>query len=69
MSGFANASRFIVGGYCRLSDAIKAILDSVTTRLLSYRPKDKGQQSKKIERRVKLQSKNEEDCDDRELHK
>lgn len=33
-----------------MSDAIKAILDAVTTRVLSYRPKDKGQQAKKMER-------------------
>jgi len=44
-----------------MSDAIKAILDAVTNRVLSYRPKDKGQQAKKIERRVKRQRKKEED--------
>ena len=44
-----------------MSDAIKAILDAVTTRVLSYSPKDKGQQAKKIERRVKRQRKKEGD--------
>jgi hypothetical protein len=44
-----------------MSDAIKSILDAVTTRILAYRPKDKDQQAKKIERRVKRQRKKERD--------
>jgi hypothetical protein len=36
-------------------------MPAVTTRVLSYRPKEKGQQAKKIERRVKRQRKKEED--------
>ncbi len=46
---------------CEVSEAIKAILDAVTTRVLSYRPKDKGQQAKKIERLVKRRRKKEGD--------
>jgi hypothetical protein len=40
-----------------MTERIKAILDAVTDRVLAYRPKDKGQQAKKIERRVKRQRK------------
>lgn len=40
-----------------MSEAIKSILDAVTQRVLAYRPKDKGQQAKKIERRVKRKAK------------
>lgn len=40
-----------------MTDRIKAILDVVTDRILSYRPKDKGQQAKKVERRVKRERK------------
>ena len=42
-----------------MSDAIKAILDAVTTRVLAYRPKDKGLAAKKTERRLKRQAKKE----------
>ena len=38
-----------------MTERIKAILDAVTDRVLAYRPKDKGQQAKKIEQRVKRQ--------------
>lgn len=44
-------------GLDRMSDAIRAILDAVTDRVLAYRPKDKGQWAKKTERRVKRQRK------------
>jgi hypothetical protein len=40
-----------------MTERIKAILDAVTDRVLAYRPKDKGQQAKKIEQRVKRQRK------------
>jgi len=49
----------------RLREAIRAILDAVTDRVLAFRPADKGQQAKKIERRVKRQRK-EGGQDDRE---
>lgn len=48
-----------------MSEAIRAILDAVTDRVLAFRPADKGQQAKKIERRVKRQRK-EDSQDDRE---
>lgn len=48
-----------------MSDAIRAILDAVTDRVLAFRPADKGQQAKKIERRVKRRRK-KEGQDDRE---
>lgn len=48
-----------------MTERIKAILDAVTDRVLAYRPADKGQQAKKIERRVKRQRK-KEGQDDRE---
>jgi hypothetical protein len=48
-----------------MSEAIRKILDAVTDRVLAYRPADKGQQAKKIERRVKRQRK-KEGQDDRE---
>ena len=47
-----------------MSEAIKRILDAVTDRVLAYRPKDKGQQAKKVARRVKRQRKNAEKADD-----
>ena len=47
-----------------MSEAIKRILDAVTDRVLAYRPKDKGQQTKKVARRVKRQRKNAEKADD-----
>lgn len=48
-----------------MSDAIRAIMDAVTDRVLAFRPADKGQQAKKIERHVKRQRKKEAQ-DDRE---
>lgn len=36
-----------------MTERIKAILDAITTRVLAYRPKDKGLAAKKTERRVK----------------
>lgn len=48
-----------------MSEAIRAILDAVTDRVLSFRPAEKGQQAKKIQRRVKRQRK-EDGQDDRE---
>ncbi len=47
-----------------MTERIKAILDAVTDRVLAYRPKDKGQQAKKTERRVKRQRKKAEKADD-----
>lgn len=44
-----------------MTERIKAILDIVTDRVLSYRPKDKGEWAKKTERRVKRQRKKRED--------
>ncbi len=36
-----------------MSDKIKAVLDAVTDAVFSYRPKDKGQQAKKLKRKAK----------------
>lgn len=36
-----------------MTDHIKQILHAVTDKVMAYRPADKGQQAKKIERRVK----------------
>ena len=47
-----------------MTDHIKAILDAVTDRVLAYRPADKGQQAKKVARRVKRQRKKAERGDD-----
>lgn len=47
-----------------MTERIKAILDAVTDRVLAYRPADKGQQAKKIERRVKRERKKAEKADD-----
>lgn len=47
-----------------MSDAIRAILDAVTDRVLAYRPKDKGEWAKRTERRVKRQRKKAEKADD-----
>lgn len=47
-----------------MSEAIRKILDAVTDRVFAYRPRDKGQQAKKIERRVKRQRKKAEKADD-----
>ena len=46
-----------------MSDAIRAILDAVTDRVLAYRPKDKGEWAKRTERRVKRQRKKVEASD------
>lgn len=40
-----------------MTERIKQILDAVTDKVMSYRPADKGQQAKKIERRVKRRRK------------
>ena len=47
-----------------MTERIKAILDAVTDRVLAYRPADKGQQAKKVERRVKRKRKKAEKDDD-----
>lgn len=47
-----------------MTERIKAILDSVTARVLAYRPADKGKQAKKVARRVKRQRKKAEKADD-----
>lgn len=47
-----------------VTERIKAILDAVTDRVFAYRPADKGQQAKKIERRVKRERKKAEKADD-----
>ena len=43
-----------------MTERIKAILDAVTDRVLSYKPKDRGLQEKKIGRRVNRQKKKAE---------
>lgn len=43
-----------------MTEKILTILDVVTDRVLSYRPKDKGEWAKKTERRVKRQRKKTE---------
>lgn len=47
-----------------MSEAIRKILDAVADRVLAYRPADKGQQAKKVARRVKRQRKKAEKADD-----
>lgn len=47
-----------------MTEAVRKILDAVTDRVFAYRPKDKGRQAKKIERRVKRESKKTEKADD-----
>lgn len=47
-----------------MTERIKAILDAVTDRVLAYRPAEKGQQAKKVERRVKRQRRKAEKADD-----
>jgi len=42
-----------------MSEKIRSILDAVAGRVLSYRPADKGQQAKKVARRVKSQREKE----------
>ena len=47
-----------------MSEKIRSILDAVSDRVLSYRPADKGEQAKKVARRVKRQRKKSEREDD-----
>lgn len=47
-----------------MSEKIRAILDAVADRVLAYRPADKGQQAKRVERRVKRERKKAEKVDD-----
>jgi hypothetical protein len=47
-----------------MSEKIRAILDAVADRVLAYRPADKGQQAKKVARRVKRERKKAEKADD-----
>lgn len=47
-----------------MSETIRAILDAVADRVLAYRPADKGQQAKRVERRVKRERKKAEKADD-----
>lgn len=47
-----------------MTEHIKQILDAVTDKVMAYRPADKGQQAKKVERRVKRQRKKAEKDDD-----
>jgi hypothetical protein len=48
-----------------MTEKVLAALDVITSRVLSYRPKDKGLAAKKVERRVKRAAKKEAH-DDRE---
>ena len=48
-----------------MTEKVLAALDAITTRVLGYRPKDKGLATKKIGRRVKRAAK-KETHDDRE---
>ena len=43
-----------------MTERIKKILDAVTDKVMAYRPADKGQQAKRVERRVKRQRKKAE---------
>lgn len=47
-----------------MAEKIRQILDAVTDKVMAHRPADKGQQAKKIERRVKRQRKKAEKDDD-----
>lgn len=47
-------------GIWRMTERIKQILDAVTDKVMAYRPVDKGQQAKKIERRVKRRRKKQD---------
>ncbi len=47
-----------------MTERIKKILDAVTDKVMAYRPADKGQQAKRVERRVKRQRKKAEKGDD-----
>ena len=46
-----------------MTEILKA-LDAITSHVLAYRPKDKGEWAKKTERRVKRQRKKAEKADD-----
>jgi hypothetical protein len=46
-----------------MTERIKAILDAVTDKVLSYRPVDKGQAAAKIARRLKRQAAKESQSD------
>lgn len=46
-----------------MSEKIRAILDAVTAKVLSYRPVDKGLAAKKITRRLKRQAAKESQSD------
>lgn len=43
-----------------MAEKIRQILDAVTDKVMAYRPVDKGQQAKKIERRVKRRRKKQD---------
>ncbi len=43
-----------------MTERIKQILDAVTDKVMAYRPADKGQQARKIERRVKRRRKKQD---------
>lgn len=43
-----------------MTERIKQILDAVTDKVMAHRPADKGQQAKKIERRVKRRRKKQD---------
>lgn len=47
-----------------MTEKIRQILDAVTDRVLAYRPADKGQHAKRVERRVKRERKKAEKGDD-----
>ena len=47
-----------------MTERIKKILDAVTDKVMAYRPADKGQQAKRVERRGKRQRKKAEKGDD-----
>ena len=47
-----------------MTERIKKILDAVTDKVMAYRPAAKGQQAKRVERRVKRQRKKAEKGDD-----
>lgn len=46
-----------------MSEKIRAILDAVTAKVLSYRPVDKGLAAKKTARKLKRQAKKESQSD------
>lgn len=47
-----------------MAEKIRQILDAVTDKVMAYRPADKGQQARKVARRVKRQRTNAEKDDD-----